>query len=715
MGLETMLQKSPSIDDPLWRSLTRVLQFYRLRLDPALAQAQIAVDWTRPLVPRDFVKIARHIGLEANQRAVTAADLEALSIPALIACGENLFCVFVPGGDGPAQFWDPLSQTASPVLPEGMPRAFHAITIEKSTTQAPGRTLLEGNDPAPSLDWFWKPFWTHKRDFVDMTIATFFINLFALAIPIYTKNVYDRVVPNHAEETLVALTIGIVIAFAFNLGFKMVRGHVLETMAARLAARLDSDLMDQILRLSVPGHQMSVGEKSDLFREMQGLRDFFAARLMPAILDLPFLFLFLLVIDMIGPGLLPVVLGGIVLMFIANLACSAQVSRMANNQFRETRRKNTVLVEMLTGAASIKLFNGIGSQLLTWNRISERSTKSAQHSQHIMEIAGDLSLTISYLVSVFLIVAGVSEIQKGELSVGSLVAASILVGRAIAPVMTLATVAGRLRQSLDSLKVINRIFHLPAEPKLAFDYEPKAPFAGKLSLEDVTYYHPGQVKPTLYHLSLTIQPGEKIGIIGRTGAGKSTITQLLEGAIKPQSGLIFADDLLLDGIHPAEWRAALGVVPQDSFFLSGSIRDNIMLGMGEDFDEPWFRQVLAMSGLEMLLQQAGHGIEFQVGEAGGRLSGGQRQAIAIARALIRRPRILLLDEPSNGMDSDLEQHIRLSLSEFAKDRTLVLITHRTSLLPLVDRLVLIDQGRVSVDGPREKVLRQLAGEPAGAR
>ena len=528
-----MLQKSPTIDDPLWRCMGRVLQFYRLRLDPALAQAQIAVDWTKPLAPRDFARVARHIGLEANQRAVTAADLEALSIPALVPCGEGLYRIFVPNADGPPEFWDPVTQTGSPALPDDMPAAFHAITVEKGAVKITGRTLLEGDEPVRSLDWFWKPFWSHKREFVDMTIATFFINVFALAIPIYTKNVYDRVVPNHAEETLAALTIGIVIAFAFNLGFKMVRGHVLETMAARLAARLDSDLMDQLLRLSVPGHQLSVGEKSDLFREMQGLRDFFAARLMPAILDLPFLILFLLVIGAIGPGLLPVVLGGVVLMFVVNLACSSQVSRMANKQFKETRRKNAVLVEMLAGAASIKLFNGIGGQLLTWNRISERSTKSAQHSQHMMEIAGDLSLTVSYLVSVFLVVAGVFEIQKGELSVGGLVAASILVGRAIAPVMTMATVAGRLRQSLDSLKVINRIFHLPAEPKVAFDYEAKAPFAGKLALQDVTYYHPGQVRPTLYHLSLAIEPGEKIGIIGRTGAGKSTITQLLEGADPP--------------------------------------------------------------------------------------------------------------------------------------------------------------------------------------
>ena len=710
-----MLQKSPSIDDPLWRSLNRVVQFYHLRLDPALAQSQIAIDWSRALEVGAFVKIARHLGLEANLRATMPADLLASKIPALIVCGENTFRVLVPGTDGRPEFWDPATGVSDGGLPASLPSPLYVVQVEKREAAAADGSLLDGDSRERNLDWFWKPFWSHKSEFADVTIATFFINVFALAMPIYTKNVYDRVVPNHAEETLIALTVGIAIAFAFNLGFKLVRGYVLEGMAGRLAARLDTDLMDHLLRLDAVGQQLSVGERSDLFREMQGLRDFFAARLMPAILDLPFFILFLVVIHMIGPGLMPVVLLGVAAMFIANLACSARVNRMADNQFRETRRKNAVLVELLTGAQNIKLFNAIGGHLLTWSRISERSTHAAQRSQHVMELAGDISLTVTYLVNVFLIVVGVYEIGKGDLSVGGLVAASILVGRALAPVMTLAAVAGRLRQSLDSLKVINRIFHLPAEPRLSAAYEPKGPFTGKMELQDITYYHPGQVRPTLYHFSLSIAAGEKVGLIGRTGAGKSTVTRLLQGTIRPQTGLILTDELMLDGIHPAEWRGSLGIVPQESFFFTGSIRDNILLGISATVDEAWFQKVLELSGLHGLLQQAGYGIEFQVGEAGARLSGGQRQAIAIARALIRNPSILLLDEPTNGMDSDLEQHVRSSLAQFARDRTLILITHRTSLLPLVDRLVMVDQGRVAADGPRDEMLRRLAGEPGGAR
>jgi ATP-binding cassette subfamily B protein/ATP-binding cassette subfamily C protein LapB len=702
-----MLQKTPLADDLLWRSLAHIYEFYRLRLDSALIQAQVAIDWTQPLQLHDLVRVARHVGLEVEERAVTAGDLDGFRIPVVIPCADGEYRVFVPGSG----FWDPAEQRQAD-LPSASGKLFRVLTLEKTAPDAV--KVMDSDRQTGAHDWFWKPFWSHKGDFVDLAVTTFFINMFALLMPVYTKNVYDRVVPNHAEETLVALTIGIVLAFAFNLGFKMVRGHVLETMAARLASHFDDQLMDHILHLNASGSSLTVGEKSDLFREIQNLRDFFAARLMPAVLDLPFFLMFLVVIYLIGPGLLPVVAGGIVLMFLVNLALAASVNRTSDTQFKETRRKNAVLVELLSGASSIRLFNAVGSHLRGWSRVADRSTQAAQHSQHVMELAGDISITVTYLINVLLIVVGVGEIQAGNLSVGSLVAASILVGRALAPVMTLAMVAGRLRQSLDSLRVIGRIFALPAEARLTADYQPKGSFSGRLTLEDVTYYHPGQVRPTLYHMSLSIAAGEKIGLIGRTGAGKSTITRLLDGTLKPQSGLVMADGYLLDAIHPVEWRGSLGIVPQDSFFFSASIRENILMGAAEGVDEAWLDQVLSMSGLAMLLSQAGHGIDSQIGEGGQRLSGGQKQAIAIARALIRRPDILLLDEPTNGMDHDLEQHVKASLKEFAHNRTLVLVTHRTSLLGLVDRLVVVDGGRIAADGPRDAVLKQLAGEPAGS-
>ena len=314
------------------------------------------------------------------------------------------------------------------------------------------------------------------------------------------------------------------------------------------------------------------------------------------------------------------------------------------------------------------------------------------------------------LISVFVLAVGVVEMEQGTLSMGGLVACNMLVGRTLSPVMMLASVAGRLRQSLDSLKTIDNVFRMPAEPPLTVDYEFKGPFTGKMKLDDVTFYHTGQVHPTLHHVNLEIEAKERIGLIGRSGAGKSTITKLLEGSIATQKGNVFIDDYAISTIHPSEWRQGLGIVPQDPFIFAGSIRENILFGHRADIDEVWFKTVIGMSGLDMLMQQAGYGLDFNVGENGSRLSGGQKQSIALARAIVRKPQILLLDEPTNGMDHELEQRVVTSLASYIQDKTVVLVTHRTPLLVLVNRLVLVEQGRIKLDGPRDEIIGKLSGK-----
>jgi ATP-binding cassette subfamily C protein LapB len=261
------------------------------------------------------------------------------------------------------------------------------------------------------------------------------------------------------------------------------------------------------------------------------------------------------------------------------------------------------------------------------------------------------------------------------------------------------------------LKTIDRIFRLQGDPQMETTYQPKAPFKGNLELRDIQFTYPGQARPGLSGVNLKIRAGERVGIIGKTGAGKSTITRILDGNLHPNKGHVFIDDTSMELIHPDEWRAAIGVVSQDNFFFAGTIRDNILLGLkAEEIDEKWFRDVVSISGLDLLLQQSGFGLDYQVGEGGQRLSGGQQQALAIARAIIRRPAILFMDEPTNGMDSMLEQSVRVKLEQFCKGRTLVMITHRTTLLPLVERLVVMDQGRIIADGPRDEIMKRLSGE-----
>jgi ATP-binding cassette subfamily B protein/ATP-binding cassette subfamily C protein LapB len=693
-----------SSSDPLWRSLERILSFYQLRLDKKIAESQIAVDWSKPLAPADILLIARHLGLEVTVHAIAGIDIGSLSKPSLVLLPDKQSLVALPQDGKLPALWVPEGAVDIDVLCASRAKNLYVMEFDR-----PAAAMLRAEGAVAPIGWFWELLRRESRAYMDIGLATFFINLFMLITPLFSMIVFDRVVPNHAHETLTALTIGIVIAFIFNFGFKLIRGHALGAVVARVASRLDVDFMDHLLRLTIPAHKLTVGERFDLFHELQNLRDFFAARLIPALVDMPFFLLFLLVIYLIAPVEAVVTAVGVALLIAVNIACRHWVGRAAATAFRAARGKNAALVEMLAGATAIRMANAAGSRLFRWQSLAERGSESARRSQNAAGLADDLSMTIMSLISIFVIVVGVNVIETGDMSLGGLIACNILVARTLAPIMNIASVIGRLRQSMNQLRSIDAIFHLPAETRISADYEPKGPFTGAMALRDITFYHPGQVHPTLYRLTLNIRAGDKIGLIGRTGAGKSTVTRLLDGSLKPQSGHVFVDGLVLDAIHPAEWREGLGIVPQDPFIFAGSVRDNILLGINDTVDEDWLRQTLTMSGLDFLMQQAGYGLDFDVGEAGARLSGGQRQSVAIARALMRKPRILLLDEPTNGMDNDLELRVKTALQAYVKDKTMVLVTHRTSLLSMATRLVLIDQGGIAADGPPDDVMRRLSG------
>lgn len=699
------MRASASPHDPLWRSFERILAFYRVRLEKSLAESDISVDWDKPLTANEILVIGRHLGMEVSLRGLAGIDIKNLRKPSIVLVPEKKVLAALPQEGSVPALWVPESDLNVEALCLSREKNLYVLEFDKlaSATLRDG-TVLHAN-------WFWDLLRKQGQDYADIGLATLFVNLFVLVIPLFSMTVFDRVIPNHAHETLTALTIGVILSFALSFGFKLIRGHVLGNVVARVAAKMDVDFMDQLLRLSVPAHKLTVGERFDLFHELQSLREFFALRFVPAVVDLPFFLLFLLIMGSISWAVGVAVIIGVFLLFAVNAACRLSVNRAAKRHFRESRGKHATLIELLEGASAIRMFNAIGATLFQWQSVADRVAETGKNNQSKLELADDLSMTLMSLISILVIVIGVDEIEKGAMTTGGLVACNILVGRTLSPVMNLASVFGRLRQSLDSLKTIDSVFHMPSEPRASVDYEPKGPFKGAMRLSDITFYHPGQIHPTLYHLNLDIRAGDKIGLIGRTGAGKSTITRLLDGSLTPQSGHVFVDDLVLDTIHPAEWRQSLGIVPQEPFVFSGTIRQNILLGLREAIDEGWLKQVLTMSGLDMLLHQAGYGLDFDVGEAGARLSGGQRQCLAIARALIRKPQILLLDEPTNGMDNDLELRVRESLHAYVKNKTMILVTHRTSLLGLANRLVLIDHNTVAADGPPDEIIRRLSGKP----
>jgi|TARA_R110002126_G_scaffold13118_3_gene56840 ATP-binding cassette subfamily B protein/ATP-binding cassette subfamily C protein LapB len=560
-----------------------------------------------------------------------------------------------------------------------------------------------------TVDWFWKPILKHWPAYRDVMVATIFINIFALAVPLFTMNVYDRVVPNFAKDTLMVLTTGIALVLLLDMFFKVVRSYLLEHVATRVGCQFDFDLMERLMHLPSIDLRLSVGERVNLFRELQSIRDYYATRLAPAIVDFPFFLLFVFVIYMLSPALSGIALGAAGLILVINLLVQIPINRLTLNAFTSMQNKSSNMIETLNGLETIKMHNAIGTRLFLWNTSTTHSAAAARKSHLMLSISQNLSMMIAQGVTIVVVFFGVFEIQANEgFTIGKLIACSILSGRAVAPIMNVSAMVSRMKQSRDILRMIDSIFTMPYEGEPTRNYATKGPFEGSVEFREVSFQYPGQLRPTLSGINFKIEAGERVGIIGRTGAGKSTVAGLLTSFLHAQGGSVHIDGYAMETIYPAEMRRHIGIVPQKPFFFSGSIKENILLG-NEDVTDEEFQQAAEISGLDIFVEQTGYGYDLEVGENGKSLSGGQQQSIAIARAFLKNPKILILDEPTNGMDNALELRVRSKLREFIVDKTFILITHRTSLLPLVDRLILLDKGRVMADGPSTEILKKLSG------
>lgn len=687
-----------------------VLSFYRVRADLQTLLTQSALD--HGLVKEDDISLLLHkVGLKARRRKMTTEKIKKNESPCIVINKEGEPLVVLPQNTHEGKVFHPLKGVVDDHLQEGGPKESYIVYSILP------EHLESGQDTSHMykthvLDWFWAPilrFWPH---YSEVLLATVFINIFVIVLPLYTLNVYDRVIPNFAESTLAVLTIGIIIALIFDFLLKTTRAYVLEHVAGRVGIQYDFDLMERMMLIHDQNMPLSTGEKVNIFREMQGMRDFYAAKLAPTLVDMPFFIMFLFVIHMISPALSWIPLCGALVIIAINMSLRVLLGRMTEKHFRSMQKKTTLLVETLGGSKTFKMFNGIGSRLFEWNAAATNATERARYNQFLITTITNLSMSIMHIIHISVVVAGVYQIQAGYLTIGGLIACSILSSRSMGPVMALAGVLGQLQQASDVLRTIDKIFQMPHEGQDISSKSTKGPFKGVIELHDIEFTYPGAPKPALQGMNITIQPGESIGLIGKTGAGKSTLASLISGFLDGYQGRALIDSYALTSIAPAELRSLIGIVPQNPFFFSGTLQDNILAGR-ENFDKETFDKALYLSGMDLVMKESGYGLDMQVQEGGKNLSGGQRQAIALARAFLHDPQILIFDEPTTGMDQVLEARIKQTLSEYIKGRTFIMITHRTTLLSLVNRLILLDKGIVLADGGRQEVLDKLSGKGQG--
>lgn len=555
-----------------------------------------------------------------------------------------------------------------------------------------------------------EPMRRNRGTFVQVAVAAVFINLFALASSLFTMVVYDRVVPNNATSSLVALSIGLAIIIVFDFVLKMLRAYFIDHAGAQIDREMGEAVFAQLLAIRLELKKGSTGALAGLMRELETLRDFFASATLAAVVDVPFVLLTLLLIALIGGpvALVPAIL--IPLVLVVGWLTHPALERLSARSIGEGLVKQSVLVETIGNLETVKSA-GAGPLLAQrWSSAVEQHSDSALRQRLIAAIGITFAGSASMLAYAGVVVVGVMLVADNALTMGGVIACSILAGRAIAPLGQLAQLVSRLTATRTSYRQIRAMMELPPEGP-ADEGLQLARASGLIEVRNVGFRYPGAPERTLDGITFTITPGEHVALLGRVGSGKSTLARLILGLYPPEDGLIMIDGTDIRQFDPAGLRANIGAVLQDSALLSGSVRENVALGR-DAVDEAEMLRACTVSGTHQFLGQIANGYDLRLADRGDSLSGGQRQSIAIARALAGKPPIVVLDEPTSAMDAQTEGGLIQRLRDELQGRTTIIITHRPPLLELADRIILLDRGRIVLDGPRDTVMQQIARQRA---
>ncbi len=695
------------MQDPLLNSLIYVSRYYGLANSPeALINGLPLTDGK--LTPFLFPRSAERAGLVAKENRAELDKISQLVLPVVLILKGGDACVLnsVNKETGEAE----IVTGESGLVPISM-------NLSDLNEQYTGRYFLvkkqfRYDERSPEIlktkqgHWFWGTIWQSKHIYRDVLIASILINLFAVAAPMFTRLVYDKVVPNLAFETLWVLASGIFVIFLFDLVLKLLRSYFIDVAGKKSDILISSKLFSKVMGIRMEARPPSVGAFARHLQEFESIREFFTSATIGSLIDLPFAVLFLLLIWLMAGNIVLVPICGVLILIVYSLLIQGPLRHTIEEGSRLASQKYANLIESLAGLETVKLF-GAQSQfqfrweeavahMANWNIKSRRITDGIQNTAGFVQQASNVGM----------IIFGVYLIAEGELTMGGLIAATMLSGRAIGPMVQLSLLSTRYNQAKSSMTIIEQVMSMPDEQEEGKRYIHRPIVHGKIELDKVTFHYPDSPIASVRDLSLTINAGEKVAIIGRIGSGKTTLERLIMGLYQPTEGHVRIDDTDIQQLHHIDIRRNIGCVPQDSQLFYGSIRDNITLGrpLADDRD---VMDAANRAGVTVFTQQDPAGLERQVGEGGMLLSGGQRQAVTIARALLGRPPVLLMDEPTSAMDNRSEMHIKQQLAQLKSSETLILITHKTSMLDVVDRVIVMEKGCVIADGPKAEVLNNL--------
>lgn len=553
--------------------------------------------------------------------------------------------------------------------------------------------------------WFSDAISANRWAYIQVGLAAMLINSLALVTSLFTMVVYDRILPSGATASLFALTIGVGIALVFDLILKTLRAGFIDHAGKRADLDMGQRVFDHVIETEMGARKGSVGAVSATLREFESLRDFFTSATMVALVDLPFVVIFIGAIFLLAGPLAIVPAIAVPLVLLIGVAVQPMLGRLADRVLSEGQMKQTVLVETLTGIEAIKAA-GAGRQMRArWAEAIRRQSTYAVKSRAVTQGAINATGFVQQASQILIVVYGALLVVSGQITSGVLIAAVILTGRALAPLALISQTLTRLHQARSSYRSLDALMLAPGEHPAGRQFLSRPRLSGEVSFDGVNFTYPDQQGAALQDVSFDIAPGERVAILGPIGSGKSTIARLLLGLYQPGEGAVLADGIDIRQIDPTDLRRNIGAVLQEPWLLSGTLRENIAFGAVRPRDED-ILEAARLAGVEAFAARHPEGYDMRFGERGQGLSGGQRQAVVLARALMGDPPILLLDEPTAAMDIQSEAALIARLKGVLDGRTLIVITHRTSLLDLVDRVIVIDGGKVVADGPKSLITRR---------
>jgi ATP-binding cassette subfamily C protein LapB len=704
-GWET--SKRLSTNDPLLKCLALLTRFYNRPVSEETLSAGLPLVDSK-LTPDLFERAADRAGLTAKLTQRTLQDISPLVLPAVVLLNGGRACVLKElKPDGGCQIVDPDTGGAVDTKLAELAKEYAGYVI-LVTQQLQFDSRTEHSAVPRVQHWFWGVVRQSWPIYAEVLLASFLVNLFALVMPLFIMNVYDRVVPNETTETLWALAIGVFVVIAFDFGLRMLRSYMVDVAGKRIDVILSSNIFEKALGLRMEARPASVGSFASNIHEFEAFREFITSATITALVDLPFVFLFIAVIFWVGGAVGYVPLLAVPLIILIGLMLQRSLGEIIQMTFRCSAQKQGLLIESLSAVETVKAHSGEGALQRKWEQLVGTIARLGIKARTLSSAIVTVSMTVQQLATVGVIVVGVYLIGERELTIGALVACTILTGRALAPLGQVAGLMTRYHQSVSALGTLHNIMQLPVERPVSKNFVHRPRIFGDIEFRNVTFSYPGQQTPALSNVSFKLAAGERVGVIGRIGSGKSTIEKLILGLYKPSSGSILIDGVDVNQIDPATLRRNIGYVPQDIVLFFGTVKENILFPAPYADDAAMVRAA-EIAGVTEFVHPSAQGFDLHVGERGEGLSGGQRQTVAIARALLLDPPILVMDEPTNSLDNRSEENFKAKLAKAIEGKTFLLVTHRASLLTLVPRLIVLDGGRVVADGPKEQVMQALAG------